>query len=187
MASGEGEFGARKSSRCVPAVSENHVMEVTGEPAQPVSSADAMAIYALAVEMADRVSARRATANSFFFTIQAGLAVALGAFAIDGGGDAGPDRFVLFLSALAGSVIAAAWWMLLRSYRDLNRAKFAVIVAIEREHLPIALFDREWRELQRDPVSAWRSRYAELGDAERVVPIVFYLLYVALAIYVVVA
>jgi hypothetical protein len=144
-------------------------------------------IYKLAVEMADRVSARRASANNFFFSLQAGIVVALGAFAINTGApdDPQPDRFVLTLAAIGGAVIAASWWMLLRSYRDLNSAKFAVINRIERDHLDIALFSDEWDELKKDPVKAWRPRYAEQGAVERVVPLLFLVLYASLAIYIV--
>jgi len=142
--------------------------------------------YKLAVEMADRVSARRASANTFFFSLQAGIAVALGAFAVNTGApdDPQPDRFVLILAAIGGAVIAGSWWMLLRSYRDLNSAKFAVINRIEREHLDIALFSDEWDELKKDPVKAWRPRYSEQGAVERVVPVLFLFLYVSLALYV---
>jgi hypothetical protein len=143
-------------------------------------------LYKLAVEMADRVSARRATANSFFFTMQTGLAVAVGAFAVNTGSsqDPSPDRFVLTLAAVAGVVIAGSWWLLLRSYRDLNTAKFQVINGIEAEHLPVKLFAEEWEYLKRDPVRSWRQRYAELGQVERVVPLIFALLYTVLAAYV---
>lgn len=143
-------------------------------------------LYKLAVEMADRVSARRAAANSFFFTVQAGLAVALGAFAINTGTPANPspDRFVLTLAAIAGVVIAGSWWLLLRSYRDLNSAKFKVILAIEHRYMPVKLFDDEWQHLKKDPIKRWRPRYAEQGQAERVVPLVFLALYTTLAVYV---
>lgn len=156
------------------------------EPPPAAAPRDVFALYSLAVEMADRISARRAVANSFFFTVQAGLAVALGAFAINTGAKdhPKPDRFVLFLAALAGSVISASWWLLLRSYRDLNKAKFAVILRIERDYLDLQLFDEEWKELKKDPIKKWRPRYAEQGAAERIVPIVFLLLYLVLAVYV---
>lgn len=158
------------------------------DPAPAAPPGDVLALYTLAVEMADRISARRAVANSFFFTVQAGLAVALGAFAVNTGAKdhPEPDRFVLFLAALAGSVIAASWWLLLRSYRDLNKAKFAVILRIERDYLDLQLFDEEWKELKKDPIKKWRPRYAEQGAAERIVPIVFLLLYLVLAVYVLV-
>lgn len=157
------------------------------EPPPQASSADPVVLYQLAVEMADRVSARRATANSFFFTMQAGLAVALGAFAINTGAPdhPTPDRFVLTLAAVAGMIISSSWWMLLRSYRDLNNAKFKVINNIERTHMSIRLFCEEWEHLKADePVKSWRKRYAELGQVERVVPIAFAVLYAVLAVYV---
>lgn len=142
--------------------------------------------YKLAVEMADRVSARRAAANTFFFSIQAGLAVALGAFAVNAGtqDNPTPDRFVLTLAAISGVLIASSWWMLLRSYRDLNGAKFAVINNLEEKYLRVHLFRDEWAQLKQDRVKAWRTRYAELGQIERSVPILFALLYLALAIHV---
>ena len=83
-------------------------------------------------------------------------------------------------SALAGIVLAAAWFILLRSYRDLNSAKFAVINQIEENHLPIHPFADEWRSLKEDPVRSWRNRYAELGFVERAVPSTFCALYVGL-------
>jgi len=156
------------------------------DPAQPFDPC-VFEQYKLAVEMADRVSARRATANTFFFSIQAGLAVALGAFAVNTGtkDDPTPDRFVLTLAAIAGVLIACSWWMLLRSYRDLNSAKFAVINQLEAGHLQIHLFKDEWEHLKQDPVSSWRKRYAELGQIERLVPLLFAVLYATLAIYVI--
>lgn len=160
---------------------------MTATPAATAVPADTLALYQLAVEMADRVSARRATANSFFFTMQAGLAVALGAFATRFGTaqDPEPDRFVLTLAAIAGVIVSASWWMLLRSYRDLNTAKFKVINEIERRHLSIRVCCDEWEHLKADePIKWWRKRYAELGQVERVVPIAFALMYVILAIYV---
>ena len=94
------------------------------------SEATVLVVYSLAVEMADRVSARRASANSFFLTLQTGLVAGLALFATrvsDNGDQAAPDRFVLVVAAFAGVLLAGAWWLLLRSYRKLNAAKFTVI------------------------------------------------------------
>ncbi len=140
-------------------------------------------LYRLAVEMADRVSERRATANRFFFTVQAGLGVALGAFSV--GHTSHPDRFLLALAAVAGMLIAASWWLLLRSYRDLNKAKFAVIHRIERDYLPLQVFGDEWKELKKDLIKRWRPWYAEQGQVERTVPLIYLALYVAVGVYVV--
>ena len=144
--------------------------------------------------MADRVSARRAGANTFFFSLQAGIAVALGAFTINTGAadDTQPDRFVLALAAGDSAVITASWWLLLRSYRDLNSAKFTVINKIEGEHLDIELFTDEWDELRKNKELEKNSNsrkartqcYAEQGAVERVIPMFFLVLYVSLEIYI---
>ena len=82
----------------------------------------------LAVEMADRISARRATSNSFFLTVQTTF-VAVVAFAAP----ALKDRpwWSTAVIAAAGFAISFCWWLLLRSYRDLNKAKFEVVLEIE--------------------------------------------------------
>jgi hypothetical protein len=41
--------------------------------------------------------------------------------------------------ALAGIILSGSWWLQLRSYRDLNHAKFAVINSVETR-FPVKLF-----------------------------------------------
>lgn len=138
-------------------------------------------LYRLAVEMADRVSARRATANTSFVGIQTAIAGALGFLA---GQEAPPDKWLLASLSLVGLTACGVWYLLLRSYRDLNRAKFAVITEIEKD-LPVQLFGREWETLKTDPVKKWRGRYAELGSVERLAPAVFAVVNVINGIYMV--
>lgn len=132
--------------------------------------------------MADRVSARRATANSFFITLNVALVALIGfvrpSVAPDAGHNETLDRFGLVYISIAGVVLAAAWWVLLRSFRDLNRAKFKVISEMEKT-LPVEPFNDEWKHLRADPIPPWRRRYAELSTVERVVPLVFIAIYVA--------
>lgn len=144
-------------------------------------------LYKLSVEMADRVSARRATANSFFLTLQTGLAAGLGLFSTrfaTTGAALAPDPVVLTLAAVAGILLASSWWLVLRSYRDLNRAKFAVINEIEDTYFGVKPFRREWDSLKTDPVKGFRGRYTELGAIEKTIPIAFAILHVVLALYV---
>jgi hypothetical protein len=122
-------------------------------------------LYKLAVEMADRVSARRATANAFFLTVN----TALLAFVSSGLDD------MLWVVALVGIALSGAWWVLLKSYRDLNAAKFDVITEMEK-NLEAQVFGDEWKRLERRQES-WRGRYAEFGAVERFVPLIFALLY----------
>lgn len=136
-------------------------------------------LYKLAVEMADRVSARRSTANTFYLSLQtAGLAILGFVTSLP----TEPRRGVLIAICLVGAATGVTWFLQLRSYRDLNRAKFDVINGLEKR-LPVAVFSAEWESLKQDPVSRWRPRYAELGTVERVVPWFFVAMNLILAVY----
>jgi hypothetical protein len=127
-------------------------------------------IYKLAVEMADRVSARRAMANSFFLSAQSILVVLVGATTT--------SHWAL---ALPGLLLAVNWWLLLRSYRVLNGAKFKVVQAMEQQ-LPTAPFRDEWTLLSSQAGKPWRQRHFELGLLERSIPILFGLIFLAILI-----
>lgn len=139
-------------------------------------------IYKLTVEMADRVSARRTNANNFFLALNAAMVTVVGLIRpvpLANPPSATPyDALPVLLTAGAGLALSAAWWLSLRSYRDLNRAKFDVITKMEAQ-LPTQPFANEWQELKKDEVSWWRGRYTEQGTVERVVPVVFAFLYLA--------
>jgi hypothetical protein len=125
-------------------------------------------LYKLAVEMADRVSSRRATANAFFITVN----TALLAFVSRG------SLNVHWLVALAGIALSVTWWVLLKSYRDLNRAKFEVITEME-DTLEVKVFGNEWKRVRETRSKRWWDGYTEFGKVERFVPFVFGVLYVA--------
>ena len=62
-----------------------------------------------------------------------------------------------------------------------------MINQIEAEHLPVKPYTDEWAELMPgDEATSRRARlgktFRELGDVERIVPIVFGLLYIALLV-----
>lgn len=132
---------------------------------------EAARLYATTVEMADRVSARRGQANQFYLSLETLLLGVPAFFGVTGPGSNDPLRQTAL--AVVGVIVSGAWWLQLRSYRQLNRAKFNVILAIERDHFSIQPFTDEWASLKTDQVPGWRERYAELGTVERVVPIVF--------------
>lgn len=117
-------------------------------------------IYELAVEMAYRVSARRAVASSFFLTVETGIVASL-AF-VDG---------QLWSIAFGGIVASVTWWLLLRSYRQLNSAKFDVIQAMEAK-LPATPYTDEWKILAKKD-RPLNERYAALGLIEQTVPVIF--------------
>jgi hypothetical protein len=151
------------------------------EPSEALPDPRVLDIYKLAVEMADRVSARRAVANAFFLTVNTTLVAVVG---LSTQSDSTLRFTAVCLAGVAGSV---CWWLLLRVYRRLNSAKFAVINQIEAEHLPVKPYTEEWAELMPgDEAPTRRARlgkaFRELGGVERIVPIVFGLLYIVLLV-----
>lgn len=128
--------------------------------------------YKLAVEMADRVSARRMQANTFFLAINTGL---LTVFA-----NLVKDEIITGFSGtlpiIALLVLCFVWWRIVRSYRQLNSSKYAVILEMENL-LPAAPYAAEWVALGegKDP-----KRYLPLTHVENWVPRLFGVLYLLL-------
>ncbi len=143
----------------------------TGNDSSGTASAQHMELYKLAVEMADRVSARRGNTNAFFVTVNTALLGFVSTVKLD------PSWPV----AVGGFVLALTWATLIKSYRDLNSAKFDVILRMEDE-LPVRVYGDEWKKLKEDP-QTWRKRYAEFTTVEWIVPLVFAVLYVVLFLY----
>lgn len=138
-------------------------------PPDPNQRAEVLELYKLAVEMADRVSARRGSSNAFFLSVQTTF-IALISFGFPKLAES--PWWVSLAVVLAGVTLSTTWWLQLRSYRDLNTAKFKGINKLE-ERLPAKIFADEWEALKSDPIPGWRKRYAELGTSERIVPLVF--------------
>ncbi|WP_371408743.1 hypothetical protein OG423_29285 [Micromonospora zamorensis] len=129
--------------------------------------------YKIYVEMADRISARRGLTNTFFLSLNTLIATVAG---VVWNNRAGVDAWYLLVPVAALLLQCGAWFWLLRSYRQLNSAKYIVIGALE-ERLPASPYWRaEWKALGegRDP-----SRYWPLTHLEQWIPVSFALVYVA--------
>ena len=129
--------------------------------------------YKLFVETADRVSERRTSANNYLLTVNSVLVTLYGLAS-----SFSYDRPWLFVMPVAGVLVCITWLVLIRSYRNLNTAKFKVIHELE-EQLPAALFDREWDLAERGEGKA----YKPLTHIEPYIPLVFAVLYIILAVY----
>ena len=134
----------------------------------PKESLDAvLEQYRLYIEMADRVSARRGLANSFFLPLNTGIFTLIAALG-DHVAEAEPWWLVTPLVAVLGQCFA--WFYMLRSYRLLNSAKYEVVGALE-ERLPASPFWRaEWWALGEGKD---RSRYWPLSHIEQWMPVLF--------------
>jgi hypothetical protein len=131
--------------------------------------------YKLYVEMADRISARRMLANSFFVSVHVALVTA---FTVMLKEKILIPSFVNLLPFLSVVFLCYMWWKIIKSYRQLNSGKFKVIHAIE-QILPIAPYDAEWHILGNGKE---QSKYFPLTHIENYIPVCFAILYIALAI-----
>lgn len=131
--------------------------------------------YKLYVEMADRVSARRMLANSFFVGVHTAL---ITAFTVLLKENILPRSFLGYVPFAAVILLCFVWWRIVYSYRQLNSGKFKVIQALEQE-LPSAPYDAEWIALGKGKTP---KLYRPLTHVENWVPLCFGLLYLLLVI-----
>lgn len=132
--------------------------------------------YKTYVELTDKISERRQTANTFFLTINTALVTALGVVSPNNARSIELAWYAIVGSA--GMVLCYSWWRLLKSYRDLNTGKFKVVHAIE-QHLPVRPYDAEWASLGRGENP---ELYRPFTHIETGVPWVFFFLYVGLVL-----
>jgi len=124
--------------------------------------AHSLEIYKLYVQMADNISARRQSANSFFLAVNTAIIGIVGYV----GGPSGKWNWII---SLAGLVLCYAWYRLIRSYKDINSGKFKVVHEIEKE-LPLSPYDAEWEALGRGKNS---KLYLPFTHIEIWVPAIF--------------
>lgn len=127
-------------------------------------------IYKLYLDMADRISGRRERANSFFLTLNTAITAFVGYVTL-GKATLGSTPWV----AIAGVVVSFLWYRIIRSYRDLNTAKFLVVHEMEKQ-LPIRPFHAEWEAVGR---GLDRKRYLPFTHVEVLIPWIFIVLHVA--------
>lgn len=128
--------------------------------------------YKLYVEMADRVSSRRGLANTFFLTLNSAILTAIGV-----AWNQRPDApaAVAAVPAVVLVVQCFVWFWTVRSYRQLNSGKWAVVGALETLLPTSPWWGAEWRALGegRDP-----GRYWPITHIEQWVPLLFAAAYV---------
>lgn len=128
------------------------------------------ALYQLYLSTAEKVSERRAQANSWMLSVNGAIVALYGYLQADKAIISAGQRAVwIWAIPAAGAIMCLAWVTLLTSYRKLDRAKFAVLMQLESE-LPAALFTREQDLLQRD-------KRRSLSYIETAIPVCFVLLY----------
>ena len=134
--------------------------------------------YKLYVEMADRISNRRAQTNRFYISLLSGL---LALLSIVVGRDICSDfqTIVFIVISVLGLTLCALWNMNIRSYRQLNSGKFKVIHEME-QHLPFPCYNIEWEILGEGEKS---KKYLQLTRVEQYVPFILAIPYILLFLY----
>ncbi len=125
-------------------------------------------IYKLYVDMADRISARRQTANSFFLTINSAIIALIGYVNLVSNQKSTTFLFYA-LVAIAGTILSYLWYRIILSYKQLNSGKFKVIHAME-SMLPLRPYDAEWVALGKGKNP---TLYKPFTHIETLVPWVF--------------
>ena len=133
-------------------------------------------IYKLHAELADSVSRQRSTANRFYMLVLSGLAVLFSAFLQRKNGV--PLEWLMVGFGLFGILLAGAWYIVIRSYRQLNSGKFKALHELE-EKLAYPFFKREWNLLEegKELKTYWR-----LTVVETFVPVIFFICFLALSV-----
>src|SRR2546423_6198448 len=88
--------------------------------------------YKLYVEMADRISARRADTNKFYISLLTALLVIL-SIVVEKNILSNIQGFVLLAIGILGIALCFVWIVNIRSYSQLNTGKFTVIHDMEKQ------------------------------------------------------
>ena len=131
-------------------------------------------IYKLHAELADSISRQRGTANRFYMLVLSGLSVLFSALLQRRNGV--PLGWLMIGFGLLGTLLAAAWYIIIRSFRQLNSGKFKALHELE-EKLAYPFFKREWELLEE---GTERKTYWRLTIVETFVPVIFCVCFVGL-------
>lgn len=150
----------------------NEIQEGAVYPANEKWYSHLLDQYKLYVEMADRISQRRAAANTYFLSVNSAILAFVGYLTSK---DSTENMWML---AVAGIALCWLWKSLITSYRNLNTAKFKIIHEIEKR-LPISPYESEWLYMGEglDP-----KLYKPISHIEGGVPWVFIALHIVVIV-----
>lgn len=125
-------------------------------------------IYKVYVDMADKISSRRQSANSYFLSINTAVIAYVGYLKLKSNFSNFSD--FSWLVGFAGLVLCYTWYRLILSYKGLNTGKFKVIHEIEKL-LPIRPYSAEWTSVGKgkDP-----KLYLQFTKIEMIIPLIFF-------------
>lgn len=133
-------------------------------------------IYKLHCEMADKVSQRRSQANHFYITI---LSALIGILSLSSEEKLqNYFKFMMIIGGFMGVLLCIIWIVNIRSYRQLNSAKFKALHDLELK-LPFQFYSEEWKYLGEGNDS---KKYFQLTKIEQFAPVLFSIPFIILIV-----
>lgn len=133
--------------------------------------------YKLYLGSIERTSDRRQSANNYFLTINSLLITVVGlASQLD---NIFQELLIPLCVSVIGLVTCVIFWFLIRSYKQLNSGKFAVLHEIEQE-LPLALYQYEWKVLGSGND---KTIYFPFSHVELLIPLCLGIIYVIVIVF----
>ena len=127
--------------------------------------------YRIYIHIFNSTSDRRNKTNEFFLGLNTAIIGVLGY--LETKNIAENSSIIYLFAPFVGIAICYCWYQIITSYKQLHKAKFAVIHNIE-EKLPIALFKTEWEFLGKGKDF---TKYRKISSIEKNIPIIFIILY----------
>lgn len=121
--------------------------------------------WQICVEMANSISERRDKMNNLFVTLNLAIVTAI---------SFRETKSIILL--LAGIFVCIVWVFFIKNFKELNKAKFDVIIRIEKR-LPVQPFCDEWKKLKK------RNKYVEGTTLELYFPIICGISYILALLY----
>ncbi len=132
--------------------------------------------YKLYLQSASEISDRRQKANEYFLTVNT-ILVSLIVFISQYEKVKNPELIITFI-AVIGIVNSIITYFIIRSYKQLNSAKFKIIHELESD-LPANLYSYEWVLLGK---GVDRKKYWPFSHLELKIPFLFGVVYLALGL-----
>ena len=133
--------------------------------------------YKVFIEMADKISSRRNLTNTFFLTLHTFLIASAG-FIFENWSQT-TNLWLNIFPLIAVLILCYTWWRLIKSYRQLNSAKYKVIGEYERRLPSSPYWSAEWHSLGEGKDA---QLYEPLTNVEDWIPAIFAFMYVIGAI-----
>ena len=148
----------------------------------PSKNTEILELYKLHAELAERVSQRREGANRLYVGVLTG-SLAFVAVLVRFGGVSEITNWIVGATGILGVALSINWFVVIRSYRVVNSAKFAVLHEMEKK-LPYSFLLREeeiLKERKHTQTGEQATEYWKFSIVASILPWIFAALFAGIA------